>query len=167
MSASTIPKSESSPNRYGLLTLIAIIVGTVIVSGIYVKNGSLVEQSESIILSTIGWVIGGLIVLSMLVAFIEIVSITNKKKEQGTFTAWSRYLWGERSSKLIGGYFLFIYFPLIMASESIFAANEFYMIFYPEGTGGNEVAWYFIISIIAFCIIAFAFAITSFTVKPG
>ncbi|AHK22367.1 APC family permease [Candidatus Hepatoplasma crinochetorum] len=167
MSTSTIQKSESSPNRYGLLTLIAIIVGTVIGSGIYVKNGSLVEQSESIILSTIGWVIGGLIVLSMLVAFIEIVSITNKKKEQGTFTAWSRYLWGERSSKLIGGYFLFIYFPLIMASESIFAANEFYMIFYPEGTGGNEVAWYFIISIIAFCIIAFAFAITSFTVKPG
>ncbi|CRX36821.1 / steT_1 / Serine/threonine exchanger SteT /:288333 Forward [Candidatus Hepatoplasma crinochetorum] len=167
MGAKTTKKSESNSNRYGLLTLIAIIVGTVIGSGIYVKNASLMEQSQSIILSTIGWVIGGLIVLAMLVAFIEIVSITNKKNEQGTFTAWSRYLWGEKTSKLIGGYFLFVYFPLIMASESIFVGNEFYFIFYPNGTGGSEVAWFFIISIIALLVIVLAFSITTFTVKPG
>lgn len=167
MGAKTTTKSESKSNRYGLLTLIAIIVGTVIGSGIYVKNGSLVEESQSIILSTIGWVVGGLIVLSMLVAFIEIVSITNKKKEQGTFTAWSRYLWGEKTSKLIGGYFLFVYFPLIMASEAIFVGNEFYFIFHPNGTGGSEVAWFFIISIIALFVIILAFSITTFTIKPG
>ncbi|BDV03506.1 MAG: putrescine/ornithine APC transporter [Candidatus Hepatoplasma scabrum] len=167
MSSKTTKKSQSSPSQYGLLTLIAIIVGTVIGSGIYVKNGSLVEQSQSIILSTIGWIIGGLIVLSMLIAFIEIISITNKRKEQGTFTAWSRYLWGEKTAKLIGGYFLFIYFPLIIASESIFVGNEFYLIFYPNGTGGNELGWFFIISIIALLVILFAFSITIFTTKSG
>lgn len=119
--------AEKQKHQYSFLSMLAIIIGTVIGSGIYVKNSSLIETTESGLLSIIGWIIGGLIVVAILIAFLEVSSITKIKKEQGTLTAFSKYLLSPKLTKLISGYFVFIYFPFIIAAESIFAANQLFL----------------------------------------
>ncbi len=157
---------SSSKQRYGMLSMIAMIVGTVMGSGIYVKNDSLMQTSNSAILSLSGWIVGGLIVGAMLIAFIEISSITSIKKEQGTFTNWGRHLWGEKFSKFIGGYFLFIYFPLVIMSESIFASEQ---LFQTDLTQTFFSPWvgFMIITLISFLFVIGGFILNSIFVKTG
>lgn len=157
---------NSQKNRYGLISMVAIVVGTVIGSGIYIKNSSLFEISHSAIYVTIGWLIGGLIVLSMFIAFIEIMSITTKRDEQGTFSNWARHLWGEKTSKYIGLYFIFFYFPLVIAVEAIFASNYFNELVFGKETT-NVVGIFFFITLFAMFIVLFAFLLNSFFIKPG
>ncbi|NOQ50274.1 MAG: amino acid permease, partial [Mycoplasmataceae bacterium] len=149
--------------EYGLLTMIATIIGIVIGSGIFIKNAGLIETTQSAILSTIGWLIGGLVVIAMLIAFIEISSITKKKNEQGTFSSWSKYLWSDKMSKYVGVYFTFLYFPLVLGEETIFAANELVGIF-----DNISLFWMFAITtFLTFVILIAAFMINSFSQKPG
>lgn len=157
---------SSSKQRYGILSMIAMIVGTVMGSGIYVKNDSLMQTSNSAILSLSGWIVGGLIVGAMLIAFIEISSITSIKKEQGTFTNWGRHLWGEKFSKFIGGYFLFIYFPLVIMSEAIFASEQ---LFQTDLTQTFFSPWvgFMIITLISFLFVIGGFILNSIFVRTG
>ena len=149
--------------QYGMLSMISIIVGTVIGSGIFVKNQSLMEGTQSSLLCMMGWIIAGLVVLSMMLAFVEISSISKLKNEQGTFKNWSHYLLGPKTSKFIGGYFTFIYFPLVLGSETIFATQEIF--------GLNEnINWFVLwigITLLSFLIISIAFFINTKWKKPG
>ncbi len=155
-------ENKTGRKQYGLLTMVAIIVGTVIGSGIFVKNTELISTTNSALLSMIGWIIGGLIVVSMLVAFIEVSSITKLKNEQGTFSAWSKYLWGEKLSKYIGVYFTLIYFPLIIAIETIFASNQLLGIF-----GMQEMSLFWTTTVITIIIIIVAFLIVNHSQRTG
>lgn len=152
--------SNDNKNRkssYGLLSLIAIIVGTVIGSGIYVKNDQLYQDTGSAIAIIIGWVIAGLLVLAILISFIEIASISKLKKEQGTFTSFARNLFSKNMALFVGAYFIFIYFPYIIAAEAVFAANQLLI---PLETSGIIVSasfwsWY-LLTFIALAMICFA-----------
>lgn len=154
---------QKEKKQYGIFSMISIIVGTVVGSGIFVKNQSLMEGTQSSLLCIIGWIIAGLVVLSMMLAFVEISSISKLKNEQGTFKNWSNYLLGPKVSKFIGGYFTFIYFPLVLGSETIFATQEIF--------GLNEnINWYVLwigITLLSFIIISLAFFINSTWKKPG
>ncbi len=160
MSASKGNKTEKK--QYGLLTMVAIIVGTVIGSGIFIKNTQLIDITDSALLSMIGWIIGGLIVASMLIAFIEVSSITKIKNEQGTFSAWSKYLWGEKLSKYIGVYFTLIYFPLILAIETVFGANALTGIF-----DMKENVMFWATTIVTLIILIVAFLIINYSQRTG
>jgi len=46
-------KEEQQKNQYGLISMIAIIIGTVVGSGIYVKNNAVMAGTGSSILSMI------------------------------------------------------------------------------------------------------------------
>ncbi len=154
--------NKTKQKQYGLLSMIAIITGTIIGAGIFVKNTELIETTNSALLSTIGWIIGGLIVASMLIAFIEVSSITKLKNEQGTFPAWSRYLWGEKMSKFISIYFTLIYFPMIIAIETSFAANQLIGIFNME-----EMATFWLSTIIIYILVISAFLIVNNSQRTG
>ncbi|NQX83167.1 MAG: amino acid permease [Mycoplasmataceae bacterium] len=152
--------------QYGTLSMVAIIVGIVIGSGIFIKNESLMEGTGSVILTTFAWIIGGLIVLSMMLSFIEISSITKIKGEQGTFKNFSKHLFNEKTSRYIGAYFSFIYLPLVLGAEIIFAIQKFMEIGGMNQMIGDFELWW-VITVISFIGIIIIFLINSFFVKPG
>jgi len=78
-------KSQSR-QRYGLISMLAMIVGMVIGSGIYVKNAAIMNKHMSALAGIIGWLIVIVIVLAATVAFIEISSTTSNTGESGTLS---------------------------------------------------------------------------------
>ncbi len=161
-------QEQNQGGQYGLLSMIAIIVGTVLGSGIFIKNQSLMDDSGSVILTSITWILGGIVVVSMMLAFLEVSSITKLKNEQGTFTNWSKRLYGPMTSKFIGVYFTLIYFPLVLASEGVFAGQKLTEVsLFSDFVNGKAYINWLIITIIAYATIAFAFLINIIWVKPG
>ncbi len=162
---------QNSKSRYGVISMIGIIMGTVMGSGIYIKNESLMEGTNSSLYSIIGWVIGGLIVLAMLISFIEIASITTKRNEQGTFANWSRHLWGEKTSKFIGGYFTLFYYPMVIAAETIFSSEQLFKIDANESwfgsNPGGAFGGFFVITIISLFFLFLAYVLVLVFVSAG
>ncbi len=156
-------QQNKAKHQYGLLSMISIIIGTVIGSGIYVKNKQLYLETGSTILSTISWIIGGLMVLAILIAMIEVSSITKKNNEQGTLNNWTSYFWNPKLTKIVSSYFLFIYFPLVIASESIFSVNQLFESYLFQ----NQLMAFMAITIISFIIVIIIFFITSLFITPG
>ncbi len=152
---------KQEKNQYGLISMIAIIIGTVVGSGIYVKNNQVMEGTGSSILATIAWIIGGLLVLAILVSIVEISSITKNRNEQGTINSWTRYFWGPKASMFVGGYFLFVYFPLVVSSEAIFAVNQLF----ESVTFKHQMHAFWMITLFAILIILISFMITIFFTK--
>lgn len=166
-----VKNNNNSSGQYGMLSMIAIIVGTVMGSGIFIKNQSLMAESQSVILTCIAWVIGGIVVISMMLAFIEISSMTKLKREQGTFTNWSRRLFGPKTSKFIGVYFTMLFFPLVLATEAVYAGQKLTEVsFIQSGIESTDLSislnW-IIITVVAFTILATAFVVNIIWVKPG
>ena len=116
---------NNNDSGYGLFSLIAMVVGIIIGSGIFVKNSVLFGTNNSVILSMISWIIGGVIILSMILAFLEIFSITEISNEQSTIGNWSKHLLGEKTGKVLGYYYTMIYQPLSIVVIASFGSNEF------------------------------------------
>ncbi len=163
-------KNKTEQKQYGLLSMIAIIIGIVIGSGIFVKNTVLIDMTNSALLSTMGWIIGGLIVASMLIAFIEVSSITKLKNEQGTLASWSKHLWGKKTSKLIGIYFAIFYFPLIVSVEAIFCADQLLALNdakVAQNLGLGEMGYFWITTFLMYFIIIVVGLIVSHSQKTS
>lgn len=113
-------KVESSGNKnnqkgYGILSLMAMIIGIVIGSGIFAKNASLIGSAGSVGAVVFSWILGALIVVTLVIAFLEVISITEIAGEQATLANWGRRLIGIKFGKFLGVYFALAYFPIVMA----------------------------------------------------
>ncbi len=117
-------ENENSQQKYGFFTMLSMIIGIVIGSGIFFVNGSLFSQTESSGLSIIGWVVVSLIVFMMVVAFIEITSATSILRKPGTVNNLTKIFWNENVSKYVGSFFAFIYLPTLLAGFSLLAADQ-------------------------------------------
>ena len=161
--------SKQEESKYGILTMLAMIVGIVIGSGIYVVNDQLYDTSNSIGLSMIAWIIVSIIVLFMLISFIEISSMTAKTGESGTINNWSRKLLGPGFSKFAGFFFPLIYFPILLTGFSLYISGEILGNFYVDDIYNAGAAWgYFALStVIALMFITSIFMMNAFTSKPG
>ncbi len=151
-------------NKYGLLTIMSIIIGTVIGSGIYVKNDSLMDISESSILVFVGWIISGLLVISILIIFIEVVSITNKKNTQGTFSNYGTYLWNKRIGIIMGIYFTFFYLPIAVTMKAVFGTEKLFVLF-DNGSNLSNVNNWIISSIVGFILLLIIIGTTVYFLK--
>ncbi|NOQ50425.1 MAG: amino acid permease [Mycoplasmataceae bacterium] len=160
---------DNVQGKYGLISMIAMIIGIVVASGIFVKNGEIIDTTGSAIIAMMAWVIGGLIVVCVMIGFLEITSSTKLSKEQGTVLAWSKKFLGDNFAIIIGFYITFVYLPLLTIALAFFAANYF---------GGSLVAAFGIeqikpmtgflfITFLGFGFMLFATLINSFTSKPG
>ncbi len=156
-------KNESN-SKYGLLTIMSIIIGTVIGSGIYVKNDSLMNISESSILIFIGWIISGLLVISILIVFIEVSSITNRKNTQGTFLNYGTYLWNKKIGIIIGIYFAFFYLPIAVTMKAVFGTEKLFVLFENGNNLSNLNNW-LISSLVGFIILITIIGITIYFLK--
>ncbi len=112
-------------HNYGLLSMMAMIIGIVISSGIFFKGESLTGINGSVLDSSIAWLVTSFLVIAILIAFIEIISITEINGEQASVTNWGRRLISENFGKFIGYYMTLVYFPLIIVGLFIFAGNSF------------------------------------------
>ncbi|BDV02171.1 MAG: putrescine/ornithine APC transporter [Candidatus Hepatoplasma vulgare] len=170
-SKKTIIDNQKNAHRYGLLSMLALIIGIVIGSGIYVVNDQLYKDSNgSTGISMIAWIVVSLIVLFMLISFIEVSSITSKKHEAGTVNNWSRHLWGENISKYVGIFFPIIYYPVLLTGFSLIMSTELMsnVNSFDSLDSKNETWMYFIyVSIIAFIVLNLIFGLNTFTSKPG
>ncbi len=117
-------KNTSTERRYGLLSILSMIVGIVIGSGIFVKNQYLYSTTNSSLMSISAWIFMTIIILFMVVAFIEITSISKFKKEQSTMHSWSTDLIGPKFGKIVGYFYIFVYFPILVVALANYATTE-------------------------------------------
>ncbi len=158
-------EQKTNPNgKYGFISMVAMIIGIVVASGIFVKNSEIITGTNSAILTTIAWIVGGLIVLCMMMGFLEISSSSRYKKEQGTLLNWSRSFLGKNASMAIGFYITFLYIPLLTIGLSFFAAN-----FLLQGTEISiGLGWGFaFITVVGLAFMVFAQVINALTSRPG
>ncbi len=170
-------KSKSSDNKvnkngnYGVLSLMAMTIGIVIGSGIFFKNLSLLATSETIGNLLISWIIGSLIVISLVIAYLEIISVTEISGEQSTIANWGRKLLGIRFGKFVGYYFTFIYFPIVLSalfefSSSFLLDTVFIAVDKPVWLQ-NDINYTLCIILVAFVLLAIVLSINSILSKPG
>ena len=157
--------------RYGLLSLLSMVIGMVIGAGIFFKNPSMYQNSQSALLSMSAWVLMIMIVLFMIVGYIEIASSTKYTKQQGTLSNWAHNFIGPKTGKIISYYFGFVYIPITIASFAIYAAGQ---ILYSTNPGWLEYAtiihpWLSIglTAVISIGLMAFFFFMNTFSSKPG
>ncbi len=167
--------NEKQNKGYGVFSLMAMIVGIVIGSGIFFKNAGLIAINGSILDTMLAWAVGGILVITILIAFLEIISITEITNEQATVANWGRHLLGKRFGSFVGYYMVFVYFPMVMAGLFIFASSQFNTTLAASGINIFEEASIQTsaimtqITFIAMASIAIAILLlmNSFTVTPG
>lgn len=118
-------KENQKQGRYGVFSLMAMIIGIVIGSGIFVKNAGLIAINGSIANTMIAWLLGAVLVVAILIAFLEIISITEISNEQATMTNWGKKLIGAKFGNYIGYYMVLVYFPMIIAGLLCFVSTQF------------------------------------------
>ncbi len=116
--------NKPQERKYGLLSMLSLIVGIVVGSGLFVKNQSSFDASQSTLVTITGWMFIGIIVIFMAFAFIEIASISKIKKEPGTLHSWATDLINPKIGRLIGYFFVFVYLPILIVALSSYSANE-------------------------------------------
>ncbi len=172
-----VKKTSTNKGGYGLLSLMAMIIGIVIGSGIFVKNAGLISSAGSSSIVALTWIVGALVVIAIVIAFIEIISITEISGEQSTTANWGRKLLGIRFGKMIGFYITLIYFPIIIAALFQFASQSFLETISYATTNntwytdlvakGNEFNYMLATIGVAFLFLVVVMIINAFTVKPG
>ncbi len=162
---------QTQQRQYGLLTILSMIVGVVIGSGIFIKNQSLYNTNSSSIISISAWIFITIMVLFMAFAFIEIASISKKKNEPGTLHSWSRDLINPKVGRIVGYFFVFIYLPILVVTLSSYAANELFNTVYIS-TGyayvdNYEWGAFFVKFLLATIFLLFFSLMNMLTSKPG
>lgn len=97
--------------KYGLLTAICIVVGTVIGSGVFFKAQTILQKTEGHMpLGIIAWLIGGLIMISCITAFA--VMATKYEKVNG-IVDYAEATVGSKYGYYVGWFMATIYYPTL------------------------------------------------------
>ncbi len=169
-------QQEKKKGGYGLLSLMAMIIGIVIGSGIFAKNAGLIATAGSSTMVAMSWLLGALIIITMVIAFLEIISVTEITGEQATITNWGRRLVGIRFGKFAGVYFTLLYFPVLLAGLFQIASDSLlHTISYavtPDHTdswytGLNSIAFEGALITVALILLMTIMAINALMIKPG
>lgn len=135
----------SGQKRFGLFSVIALVAGIVIGSGIFQKNDSIVEGVGNQMDAIWAWVAGTVLVLSTVLAFIEVFSISNKAKKPGTLFYWSKNLIGPKTGKTLAIIAVFVYVGMSIAALPIWAANKMFGAA-GVGIGAGMTQWEYFLS---------------------
>ncbi len=159
---------ENNKKEFGLLSMIAMVIGIVIGSGIFAKNAGLIATNGSIYITFSAWLIGALLVFAIIIAFLEIFTITEIANEQSTFANWSKRLINERAAKIIGIYFVFVNLPISIVALTMFAANRIIDVSFIDTNVITNTTQYFLTRLaVVFVLLAYFFTVNGFYTKPG
>ena len=97
--------------KYGLLTAICVVVGTVIGSGVFFKAQTILQKTEgNMPLGIVAWIIGGLIMISCITAFA--IMATKYEKNNG-LVDYAEATVGTKYGYYIGWFMATIYYPTL------------------------------------------------------
>lgn len=97
--------------KYGLLTAICVVVGTVIGSGVFFKAQTILQKTEgNMSLGIVAWIIGGLIMISCITAFA--IMATKYEKNNG-LVDYAEATVGTKYGYYIGWFMATIYYPTL------------------------------------------------------
>ncbi|PPE06004.1 APC family permease [Williamsoniiplasma lucivorax] len=102
---------------YEFLSLFIMTVGTVIGSGIFMKNTQLLQSTENPIIAIILWTAVGLVAIMIVYVFIEISSATTHMGN-GTVGTWTKMFINRRTASLFSVFYTTLYYPIC---QSLFA----------------------------------------------
>lgn len=114
---------------------LAIVVGMIIGSGIFLKPSIVLNDAGSPVMALVAWVLGGIITLCSALSIAEIAS--NIPRAGGLYT-YLEELYGEKWGFLLGWVQSVISYPASVAAQAIaFATYAAY--FVPMGTWGQRI----------------------------
>lgn len=161
---------QEHKGSYGIISMMALIVGVIIGAGIFAKNEGLIGTNGSIGSTLIAWAIAITIAITILIAFIEIISITDILHESSTFSNWGRHLFGIRYGKGVGIYMSLIFFPVLAAGLFALGGDRLIMTMDDAGWGTdtiNALPRQILICAITVGMMGLIIVSNSLTVAPG
>ncbi len=116
--------------KYGLVTAVSIVVGSVIGSGVFFKTEGVTRITDGDIrISLIAWITGALVMLSCLLTFAK---ITEKYASEGGLYKVTKRMTGERYSHFTGFFMATVYYPSLVSVLSYLTAKYTLLIFGEE-----------------------------------
>lgn len=104
---------------YEFLALFTMCIGTVICSGIFIKNNTLLIETGNPIIAIILWIFVGISCILSVYVFIEIAS-TTRNSGNGTIGNWTKILIGRKIASFFAILYVTVYVPAV---QVIFAAG--------------------------------------------
>ncbi len=121
--------------KYGLLTAIAMVVGIVIGSGVFFKAEKVLKATGgNLSLGILGWVIGGVIMISC--AYTFAVMATKYEKVNG-IVDYAEAAMGEKYGYYVGWFMAIIYYPTLTSVLAWVSARYTSVLFGFSITGGE------------------------------
>ncbi len=163
-------KQNKNHKGYGLLSMMAMIIGLVIGSGIFAKNAGLIGTAGSVGMVIFAWIVTSLLIVTLIIAFMEVISITEITGEQSTVNNWGKHLMGIRFGKTMGYYMAYLYFPITIAALYQYSADQLLLVIpnIDYQTLSNDPVQYMgAIFIVTFIIMGLVMLINSIFTKPG
>ena len=131
--------------KYGLLTAICMVVGTVIGSGIFFKSEEIIHAvGGNLWLGVVAWVVGGLIPLSFAYVF---ATLASRYERVGGFTDYTEKLIGKKAGYFVAWFMATIYLPAhlaILAQVSARFTVELFNINIGSGSSNYSAATFII-----------------------
>ncbi len=163
-----IENINQDKREFGLLSMIAMVMGIVIGSGIFAKNAGLIATNGSIYITFASWAVGAFLVLAIVIAFMELFTMTEKADEQATYANWGRMLINPTFAKVAGIYFIYVNLPISIVTMAYFAGNRIVDVVFVSWMGVNTLWAYFIIRVfVVISLLAYFFTVNGFYTKPG
>lgn len=161
-----MPKERK--REFGLLSMIAMVMGIVIGSGIFAKNAGLIATNGSIYITFAAWAVGALLVFSIVIAFMELFTMTEKANEQATYANWGRMLINPTFAKFASMYFVYVNLPISIVTMTFFAGNRIVDVLFVDTGAISTTTAYFLIRIaVVAMLLAYFFTVNGSFTKPG
>ena len=109
-------QGQEMKKSVGFLQGLAIVVGMIIGSGIFLKPGIVLQDAGSPIIALAAWILGGLVTLASALSIAEIAS--NIPKPGGLYV-YLEEIYGEKVGFLLGWVQSVISYPASVAAQAI------------------------------------------------
>lgn len=113
------PNTNTLKRALGLWSALSIVIGTIIGSGIFFKQSSVVDAAGSSTMAIAAWALGGILTLT---AGLTIAEIGAQMPDTGGLYAYIENLYGRRLGFLAGWMQIIVYGPAIIAAVAGFMA---------------------------------------------
>jgi len=130
---------ETLKKKYGLWTGIAMVVGIVIGSGVFIKSASVLRNTGGkLSLSLLAWTIGGLIMVVSAYCFAQMAKRFEKVNGVVDYVEATT---NKKVGYLLGWYFAAVYYPILVSILAFVSTNYFYALAGLDGAVVSITFW--------------------------
>ncbi len=127
--------------KYGIITAVSMVVGSVIGSGVFFKTESINKITDgNVFYSVTAWIVGAIVMVLCLLAFAQITSTCGEK---GGIYAVSKSVNSERYSRFAGVFAAMVYYPSLVSVLAYLTAKYTFLTI-----GGEDKIYLIILSFV-------------------